>query len=345
MLELKIGQVGLKLLLRIGLCGEFPMSLLARFPGYYDYNRRIVTQLVREEYLKERKFRDYQNHVVRSLSLTKKGMEHIQTEVPAIAELILSHELAPANGQGDWKKTLRLHRSAACFLAAVQAGAYWVPGEEKDERSMNQLTYYSAYEFHTRFGMDNKGSRASGFLVRWNQIYALYFLGDHNMRWAEASEEQFREQVLYSPIGQGRYFAGNILIGNEWGLAENLVTHGVNRNTRMISMKADLPLYYTTNDQNGINLLRAITGSATSSWLYRRFAQFADNLQDFTDGLLFDLKYVSCFYRSPNDHTFRTAPDSGYFFDFQMDVMQKINNTGAKLCEVPGSVLEEIVCD
>ena len=39
------------------------------------------------------------------------------------------------------------------------------------------------------------------------------------------------------------------------------------------------------------------------------------------------------------------APDSGYFFDFQMDVMQKINNTGAKLCEVPGSVLEEIVSD
>ena len=74
MLELKFGQRGLKLLFLVGFCGEFPMSLLARYPGYYDYNRRIVTSLVREGYLKERKFRDYDNHVVRSLSLTKKGM-------------------------------------------------------------------------------------------------------------------------------------------------------------------------------------------------------------------------------------------------------------------------------
>lgn len=181
MLELKFGQRGLKLLFLVGFCGEFPVSLLARYPGYYDYNRRIVTSLVREGYLKERKFRDYDDHVVRSLSLTKKGMEHIQAEAPTHGELILSHELSPASGQGDWKKTLRLHRSAACFLAAHQAGAYWVPGEEKDECSRTQLTYYGAYEFHTRFGNDNKGSRASGLLARGNRLYALYFLGDHNM--------------------------------------------------------------------------------------------------------------------------------------------------------------------
>ena len=123
MLELKFGQRGLKLLFLVGFCGEFPVSLLARYPGYYDYNRRIVTSLVREGYLKERKFRDYDDHVVRSLSLTKKGMEHIQAEAPTHGELILSHELSPASGQGDWKKTLRLHRSAACFLAAHQTSA------------------------------------------------------------------------------------------------------------------------------------------------------------------------------------------------------------------------------
>ena len=343
MLELKFGQRGLKLLFLVGFCGEFPMSLLSRYPGYYDYNRRIVTSLVREGYLKERKFRDYDNHVVRSLSLTKKGMEHIQAESPAHAEVILSHELSPASGQGDWKKTLRLHRSAACFLAAHQAGAYWVPGEEKDERSRTQLTYYGAYEFHTRFGMDNKGSRASGIMVRWNKIYALYFLGDHNMRWAEASEEYFRDQVLYSPIGQERYFAGNILIGNEWALVESLVTHGVNRNTRMIHMETELPLYYTTNDPNGIKLLRAITEPATPSRLYRRLPQLADHLHDFTEGLLFDLQYVSEYYQSPRDHKFRIRPAYGYFFDFQMDVMRKINNTNAQLYQIPDSVLDEII--
>ena len=108
-------------------------------------------------------------------------------------------------------------------------------------------------------------------------------------------------------------------------------------------METELPLYYTTNDPNGIKLLRAITGSATSSRLYRRFPQLADNLHNFTEGLLFDLKYVSEFYQSPRDQKIRIAPAYGYFFDFQMDVMQKINNTNAQLYEIPGSALDEII--
>lgn len=31
------------------------MALLDRFDGYYDYNRRVLTELVREGYLKERR--------------------------------------------------------------------------------------------------------------------------------------------------------------------------------------------------------------------------------------------------------------------------------------------------
>lgn len=121
------------------------------------------------------------------------------------------------------------------------------------------------------------------------------------------------------------------------------MTHGVNRNTRMIHLETELSLYYTTNDQNGIKLLRAITGAATSSQLYRRFPQLADNLHNFTEGLLFDLQYVSEFYQSPRDQKFRITPAYGYFFDFQMDVMRKINNTNARLYEIPGSVLDEII--
>ena len=108
-------------------------------------------------------------------------------------------------------------------------------------------------------------------------------------------------------------------------------------------MKTELPLYYITNDQNGIKLLRAITESETHSRLYYRFPQFADNLHEFVDGLLFELKYVSEFYQSPRDQKFRITPAYGYFFDFQMDVMRKINNTNARLYEIPGSVLDEII--
>ena len=111
----------------------------------------------------------------------------------------------------------------------------------------------------------------------------------------------------------------------------------------MIHLETELPLYYTTNDQNGIKLLRAITGPATPSRLYRKYPKLADNLHNFTKGLLFDLKYVSEFYQSPCDQKFRITPAYGYFFDFQMDVMRKINNTNAQLYQIPGSLLDEII--
>lgn len=344
MLELKYGQRGTKLLWVIGCCGEFPISLLHRYPGYYDYNRRIVTRMVREGYLKERTFEDYQHHVVRSVSLTKKGVKQIQLESPLHGKLILSRQLSPANGRGDWKKTLRLHRSAACFLAASQLGAFWWPGDEKDYRSKTELTYYGAYEFNTRFEKDNKGSRASGFLTVGNRLYALYFLGDHNLRWDEASEEHFREQVLHSPIGWGKDFEGNILLGNGWNLAENLVVHGKAREPRMVPITQDRPcFYYMTNDENGLRLLRGILDPQTPYRFYRYFTQRGVNsLHPITDPL-FCLTEIAEFYRAPWERKNKIGPARGFFFDFQIEVMQKINNIGADLYVLPTADLDLIV--
>ena len=53
-MQLKNGCMAVKLLDFIGLCGEVPVSLVRMLPGYYDYNRRVVTALIREGYLKER---------------------------------------------------------------------------------------------------------------------------------------------------------------------------------------------------------------------------------------------------------------------------------------------------
>ena len=45
-MQLKNGCVAVKLMEFVGLCGEVPMSLVRKLPGYYDYNRRLVTRLV-----------------------------------------------------------------------------------------------------------------------------------------------------------------------------------------------------------------------------------------------------------------------------------------------------------
>ena len=109
-MQLKNGCMAVKLMEFVGLCGEVPVSLVRKLPGYYDYNRRLVTRLVQEGYLKERRMKGYRRRIVRSLSLTEAGLCQLQRVSPGWAQRIRAHLLAPENGHGNWKKTLRLHR-------------------------------------------------------------------------------------------------------------------------------------------------------------------------------------------------------------------------------------------
>lgn len=79
---------GFRLLVFVGFCGEVPVALLRKAGGCYDYRRRVVTELVRTGYLKERKFRGERRRVVRSLSLTSRGLNQIQHLSPGRAEQI-----------------------------------------------------------------------------------------------------------------------------------------------------------------------------------------------------------------------------------------------------------------
>ena len=73
---------GFRLLAFVGFCGEVPVALLRKTGGCYDYRRRVVTELVRTGYLKERKFRGERRHVIRSLSLTSRGAEPDPAPLP-----------------------------------------------------------------------------------------------------------------------------------------------------------------------------------------------------------------------------------------------------------------------
>ena len=84
-MQLKNECMAVKLLDFIGLCGEVPVSLVRMLPGYYDYNRRMVTVLIREGYLKERRMKGYYRRIVRSLSLTEFGLKQLQRVSPGRA--------------------------------------------------------------------------------------------------------------------------------------------------------------------------------------------------------------------------------------------------------------------
>ena len=88
----------------------------------------------------------YYRRIVRSLSLTEFGLKQLQRVSPGRVQRVRSHVLAPENGHGNWKKTLRLHRGAACLLAAMRLGAIWQPGSPKESATGEQLVYFSTYE-------------------------------------------------------------------------------------------------------------------------------------------------------------------------------------------------------
>ena len=208
---------GFRLLVFVGFCGEVPVALLRKAGGCYDYRRRVVTELVRTGYLKERKFRGERRRVVRSLSLTSRGLNQIQHLSPGRAEQIRARLLAPADGQGDWRRTQRLHRNAACLLLAHQLGARWVPGRRRDDARRKELVYYSAYELNKVCGKDNKSARVSGVLLTpGGRYYALYYLGRRNMRWNPETELLFRDQFEQSEAGAGFSYSGSILLGEAW---------------------------------------------------------------------------------------------------------------------------------
>ncbi len=324
----------------VGFCGEFPMGALKMFGGYYDYNRRIVTQLVREGYLKERKMTGYDRRVLRSLSLTEKGLAKLKEKVPAIAGKIERHLLAPPDGQGDRWKTLRLHRNTYCMLTAVRLGAKWLPGKEKERFLKTDPVYYGAYELNKMYGQDNKGARASGVLICGDAIFVLYYLGEHNMYWVEKSEKLFQNQVAFSPLGKGREIMGNIYVGEDWGLSKSLVENACRPYSRMIKFQRGMTHNYVTRDTNGIRVLRTIVSPEERLWLERRL--FDHGIRVYARSTLqFDLEELTEYYEPPKENQYRLRPDIGWFFDFQMDAAKSFCNTGAELISVPGTLLYE----
>lgn len=331
-MKLKVGQFGFWLLMFVGYCGEVPVSLVRRMDGYYDYNRRVVTRLVKEGYLKERKFRAEQRHIVRSLSLTESGLRQIQHISPNHAAQVRQHDFAPRNGQGDWNRTQRLHRGAACLLAAMKLGAIWKPGKARDAARGKQLVYYSTYQLNKRFGKDNKSARASGILVTNNRYYPVYYLGSRNMRWNRETELLFRDQFEESELGYGFSYGGNILLGENWELAERIARYAVNPRSRLIRFSAKDQFYYAALDDYGMVLLRAAMDTFYCCRLQQWLKEFCGCPVSIYPDYLFQLDSLTALNPYEEPH---------WFFDFQIPVVQSICKPNTQLVSMPGRLLDE----
>lgn len=336
-MKLKVGQFGFWLLVFVGYCGEVPVSLVRKMDGYYDYNRRVVTRLVREGFLKERKFQGEQRHVVRSLSLTEAGLRKIQNLSPNHAAQVRQHNFAPRNGQGDWSRTQRLHRGAACLLAAMKLGAVWKPEKARDAARGKELVYYSTYQLNKSFGKDNKSARASGILVTKYSYYPVYYLGNRNMRWNKETELLFRDQFEQSELGHGFSYGGNILLGENWELAERIARHAVNPRSRLIHFTAKDLFYYSALDDRGMVLLHAAMDSFYLYRLQQWLKECCGCPVSMHPDYLFQLETITDLDPYEGQH---------WFFEFQIPVVRNIcNNSGTKLASMPGHLLDDFAAE
>ena len=326
-MQLKNGYMAVKLLDFIGLCGEVPVSLVKTLPGYYDYNRRVVTTLIREGYLKERRMKGYRRRIVRSLSLTESGLKQLQR--------VRSHALAPENGHGNWKKTLRLHRGAAYLLAAMKLGAIWQPGGQKESAAGEQLTYFSTYELTQTYGWDNKGARLSGIFVNRYCYYPVYYLGDSNLLWSEEAERMFLDRVDSSPLGYGRTCGSLILLGDKWDLIENLMAHGGNSRSRLIHFSKNSSFHYFTVDEMGLRLMELALDEMALYRFQRYLQQNGICKASMLPLYLFSLELLSEAYALKKGKQMRTELDRGALFSCQAGVVKRICNTGPDLITIP----------
>lgn len=332
MIRMESGSAALYLLRMVGLLGEFPISFLDQLDGYYDYNRRRITELVREGYLRDWKFM-YSRRTIHSLSLTKKGVNAIKEYEPRRYALMKQHLYAPENAKSDRKKALRLHRNAACFLMGVSVAdklaADCTPPADPDE-----IFYYSTYMMNKLLDADSKGSRASGIVAGNGRFFVLYYLGRSNMRWNPEIESSFIRRI--TDIMPGHCCGGHIFIAEDWSLAENIISHANNRYTSLIRFDNRVPSYLVTTDDYGKAIFRTIVDSERFdlfSICKKHIASRAFNMY----GPMFQLEFWERMHTENAPFSF----DEAFCFDFQKAAVDRINLCDMPIRVLPGSLLTE----
>ena len=340
-MKIRKGSTAELIMLVIGYCGEMPVSMLKMFAGYYDYNRRVVTALIREGYLQERRFHSEDRRVVRSLRVSKAGMEKLKELRPENAKEIELHLFSPEDGMGNWKRTKRLHRGAACLLLVIRLGALFRPVPEKDEEIGKRPVYYSAYEFNKRYELDSKSARVNGVLISpERRYYPMYYLGGHNLFWNPEVETGFRRRFEASELGRGLDYGCTILVADDWKLAAKLVPHISNRRSRMIRITDSTQFRMITFDHYGLLLLWLLMDEARL-WSLGRFLERRIGLPfSMTPKYMFDLRQIEGFRLATDSRDLFFRPRSGAFFSFQIPVMQKITVEGVELQSIPAELLE-----
>lgn len=265
-----------ELLFYVGYCGEFPVHLVGRIGGHWDWNRHVVYRALDKGYVTL--FRGkYRQRILKSLRITDTGLDYLGTRDEKSARRVLAKMEENALGHSGIDKMSRAHSLAIGFVMSVNAGAVVFP-EKKPSLLLNPHTahpcidtdtsyFYSPQEIRSAIAeldwrTTPKTTRLIGIIVHGQRVFCLYNTGYSRMYWMKSEEENMATSInaILAARGFKVTITSQVVIGNHMRVANRIARLGINNHSRYFVVSDD-PFnncYYLTNDTGGDVLLRTI---------------------------------------------------------------------------------------
>lgn len=261
----------------VGYYVEFPVPLVDRIGGHWDWNRHVLCDGVRCGYLEVFRML-YRHRVLKSLRITQAGLQYLSEKSPQRfaevtarrSQVSLSHNYGP-------DRILRLHALATAAVMAERIGAVVLPAEKptllskgKPSRQVpydpEQIYYYSMPEIREAIqefapDTDAKSSRLVGMILRGRYCYCIYCSGRSRMYWLQATEENCVTSI--QSLLAARHIpcevTSQVLIGHTMLVAIKLAKPRTKLTRTYFSVSQFFDgCYFVTDNTQGDELLRLI---------------------------------------------------------------------------------------
>ena len=194
------------LLTLTALSGEFPSALVKHLPGSEYYNRNAVTRMKKAGLLYK-----YSRDGLHGLRLTSAAKDLLLTQQPDRYSDILAGDSVLNAPKYTAVRRARLHRMAEVLVSMFIANVLVLPWEkpaifqEDGETSLtdiDQPTYYTSLEIKGGGDQGRKftGSRATGILFGYDNIFLTFNTGTSEMKWDSNSETRLKVFVAHKRI-------------------------------------------------------------------------------------------------------------------------------------------------
>ena len=255
------------LLTLTALSGEFPSALVRRLPGSEYYNRNAVTRMKKAGLLYK-----YSRDGLHGLRLTSAAKNLLLTQQPDRYSDILAGDSVLNAPKYTAVRRARLHRMAEVLVSMFNANILILPWEKPDifqedgETSLidiDQPTYYTSLEIKGSGDQGRKftGSRATGILLTYDNIYLTFNTGSSEMKWDSKSETRLKVFAAYSlRVRQaGRHSMKKpdaIMFASDMGQFNILMGGSRKKKSRNQTVLDDFDhFHYLTNDYCGAVIL------------------------------------------------------------------------------------------